>query len=85
MEKMQKLTLTDRKHLLAAGIQKISGFRETEVRLLTQDGTLIVRGRGLFVEKLDPDAGEAVITGRIDSLMFSGSGPETGFLKKLMG
>ena len=85
MEKTQKIILTDRKHFAAAGVRKIAAFRETEVKLLTETGALLIRGRNLFVEKLDPEQGEVIITGHVDAMTFSGSAPEGGLLKKLLG
>jgi len=84
-QKDQRLTLTNRRALTCTGVEKIASFRDTEVRLVTVEGVLTARGRELFVERLDPEKGEADITGRIDSLIYTGAGIQGGFVKKLLG
>ena len=66
-----KLTLNERKSLTLTGVTEVVSFDENEVVMETSHGLLTVSGDGLHVEKLTLEAGELVIAGRIDAMLYT--------------
>ena len=69
-EKRHSVRLTDRKELFFSGILSVVSFREDTVELESALGFCQITGEGLHMEKLDLEAGEVVLTGRIVSLYY---------------
>ena len=70
MEGSHKLILERRQGGTITGVRDVTSFDEKEIRLVTEDGKLSVRGEGLHVRQLDLQKGEAEIQGRIDQLVY---------------
>ena len=62
--------LADQKELYLTGVKEILTFQETEAAVETLGGLLQITGEGLHMEKLDPEAGLAILTGRVISLYY---------------
>lgn len=78
MENRAKLTITD--------IKEIDSFDEEEIKATLNDGGIIIKGEGLHVRLLDLKEGKAVISGKINSLVYvkAREKGERGFIAKIM-
>ena len=64
-QKPHSLILEDRKKLSVTGVEEVESFDERQIILLTQQGSLILRGEGLHIDRLSLDTGELGVTGLI--------------------
>ncbi|MBQ6864296.1 MAG: YabP/YqfC family sporulation protein [Clostridia bacterium] len=69
------IRLDDKKHLTVTGVRQIGDFNEQTVVLFIADGRLKVSGENLSLDKLDPDMGEAQISGNVTALQYSDNQP----------
>ncbi|WP_169726451.1 YabP/YqfC family sporulation protein [Desulfotruncus alcoholivorax] len=65
-----RLTLTERNHLVVQGVEYVGKFNEREINLDTNLGFLVLRGEGLHITNLDLETKNMVIEGRISALEF---------------
>ncbi len=65
------LTLRDRKTAEFSGVEDVRAFDEHEVVLVTELGTLLVRGKELQVKSLVLEKGTVAVEGEIDGLLYS--------------
>jgi len=65
------------------GVRDVTSFDEKEIRLVTEEGKLSVRGEGLHVKQLDLQKGEVELQGRIDQLVYLNK-KQTGKWKKAL-
>ncbi len=65
------LTLTERKLAEFTGVEDVRAFDEHEIVLITELGTLLVRGQNLQVKSLVLEKGIAIVEGDIDGLLYS--------------
>lgn len=65
------LTLRDRKSAEFSGVEDVRAFDEHEIVLVTEMGTLLVRGQNLQVKSLVLEKGIALVEGEIDGLLYS--------------
>lgn len=72
------IILEGRQRLSISGVTDVVSFDEEEIIAETTEGTLQTGGEGLHVERLSLDAGELVITGRIDSMEYVGDRRQKG-------
>ena len=79
----QNLILENRGRLSVTGVEEVTGFDESYIRMVTTLGELIVRGSGLRMEILSVETGEAVVAGRIDELAYEEPSRDTGLLARL--
>lgn len=77
------ISLQDRKKLSVSGVSDVANFDENQIIIVTQQGTLFVRGGDLHVDQLNLDAGELRISGRIDCMEYNDGGADGGFLRRL--
>ncbi len=68
---VHRLSLTDRKKGAVTGVKDVLSFDEKEISLVTEAGTLVVKGEGLHVTRLDLEKQEVDLAGRVDSLTYS--------------
>ena len=66
---VHRLSLTDRKKGAVTGVKDVLSFDEKEISLVTEAGTLVVKGEGLHVTRLEKQ--EVDLAGRVDSLTYS--------------
>jgi len=80
MDGTQNLVLESRERATVTGVMEVVSFDEHEVVMETTHGMLTVSGDGLHVEKLTLEAGELVIAGRVDAMLYTeGQGSRGGF------
>lgn len=78
------IILEGRERLSISGVSDVISFDEEEILAETCEGTLLTCGDGLHVERLSLDAGELVITGRVDRMEYVGDKKQKGgFWSKL--
>ena len=73
VKKPHVLTLDNRSLLSLTGVEDVSGFDENTISLRTSDDSLIVKGSGLHISKLNLDTGDVVIDGSVSSLQYMGA------------
>ncbi len=52
------LILEDREQLSVSGVEEVESFDENTIVMITSQGTLVVRGENLHIEKLSLDGGD---------------------------
>ena len=72
-ETAHHLILEDRERLSVSGVEEVESFDENTIVMLTNRGTLIVRGEELHIEKLSLDGGDLKVEGDVDSLTYEDS------------
>jgi len=83
MDGTQNLVLESRERATVTGVMEVVSFDEHEVVMETTHGMLTVSGDGLHVEKLTLEAGELVIAGRVDAMLYTeGQGSRGGFCSR---
>ncbi len=83
--KAQNLILENRKRLSVSGVEEVSGFDETFVRLRTVLGELTVYGEELRVEELSVESGELMVSGNVAALEYGETAPKRRPLSRLFG
>ena len=80
------LILEDRENLTVSGVEEVESFDENTIVMYTAQGTLIVRGEGLHIEKLSLDGGDLKVEGMVESLTYEESRRNKGgFFARLLG
>ena len=68
----------------ADGVDGVESFDETSIVMSTAEGSLIIRGESLHIEKLSLDGGDLLVEGTVDSLTYEEEEPRQGsFLGRL--
>jgi len=67
------LTLDNRRLLTLSGVEDVSGFDEQTINVRLSEMSLVVKGTGLHISKLNLESGDVVIDGSISSLQYLGS------------
>ncbi len=83
-----RISLTDREHLLIDGVEHVENFNEKEIDLVTNMGFFILRGEGLHITRLNLENGNLVVEGRIRDMEFidnksAGSARGKGVLNRI--
>ena len=73
-EAAHHIILEEREQLSVSGVEEVESFDENTIVMLTNRGTLIVRGEELHIEKLSLDGGDLKVEGTIDSPTSEDSG-----------
>ena len=73
MKKPHLLTIDNRRLLTLTGVEDVSGFDEQTINVRLSEMTLVVKGTGLHISKLNLESGDVVIDGSISSLQYLGS------------
>lgn len=87
-ERRHEIILKDRDSVTATGILEVESFDDREIVLVTDLGTMVLRGEDLHIEQINLDSGDFTCTGLITGLQYSagtassGRGRE-GLLKRL--
>jgi sporulation protein YabP len=86
VEVSNNIMLEGRSKLTVTGVKDVESFYDTSVVLDTTGGTLVVKGRGLKLERLTLENGEIVANGDIDSVEYEEEAGHTGgFFSRLFG
>ena len=80
----QNLMLENREKLLIQGVQQVESFDEESIQLDTLLGALVLRGRGLHIDRIDDQNGEVAVTGEIVALLYDETRFKGGFLARLL-
>ncbi len=75
-----RVTLEGRDHLTVSGVEDVDRFDKSEIVMNTAEGTLIVTGENLHIDKLSLDGGELHVDGRVDALSYEDGGVGRGGL-----
>ncbi len=76
--------LEGRASLSVSGVEEVESFDENAIVMRTAQGTLVVRGEELHIEKLSLDGGDLRVEGMVDSLTYEDDGGvRGGFLARL--
>ncbi|MCI8595109.1 MAG: sporulation protein YabP [Oscillospiraceae bacterium] len=70
--------LENRERLSISGVTEVESFDESAIVMDTSQGTLVIRGEELHIEKLSLDGGDLRVEGVIDSLTYESEGGERG-------
>ncbi len=73
VKKPHLLTLDNRRLLTLSGVEDVSGFDEQTINVRLSEMSLVVKGTGLHISKLNLESGDVVIDGSISSLQYLGS------------
>ncbi len=80
------ILLEGRNQLSISGVEEVERFDENTIVMATSQGTLIVEGEGLHIEKLSLDGGDLRVEGTVDALHYEESRQrQGGFLARLLG
>ena len=79
--KKHTLMLDNRSKLMITGAQDVNGFNEETVSVQTADGTLVIKGSGLHIEKLNLDTGDVCIEGKVSAMQYTGSASKSKLSK----
>lgn len=79
------IIMEDRQHLTVSGVSDIDSFDEQTVIIYTSMGELTVKGSDLHINRLSLEAGELLVEGDIDALVYSQreQKPQGGFFSKV--
>ena len=83
MGKNHTLMLDNRRKLVLTGAVEVNGFNEETVSVKTTARTLIVKGSGLHVDKLNLETGDVTVSGTVNSLQYIGTDNSRSRLSKL--
>ncbi len=75
-----RVTMEGREKLIVSGVEDVDRFDENEIVMTTADGTLVVTGENLHIDKLSVDGGELHVDGRVDALSYEDGGAARGGL-----
>jgi sporulation protein YabP len=70
-DKKSNLMLENRKKLTINGVIEVINFNESQILLNTELGTMVIRGQELRMNKLDVQNGDVLITGKVDSFVYT--------------
>ena len=85
-EAAHHLILEDRGRLTVSGVEDVESFDENTIVMNTAQGTLVVRGEELHIEKLSLDGGELQVDGRVEALTYEEQqAPRGSWLTRLLG
>ncbi len=86
MEAPHHVILEGREELSVSGVEEVESFDENVIVMVTSQGTLVVRGEDLHIEKLSLDGGDLRVEGMVESLTYEDEGrTRPGFFARLMG
>ena len=79
--KKHTLMLDNRSKLMITGAQDVNGFNEETVSVQTSDGTLVIKGSALHIEKLNLDTGDVCVEGKVNAMQYIGSASKSKLSK----
>ncbi len=75
MRRPHTLMLDNRKLLSLTGVTDVSGFDEQTVSVKCDSCSLVIKGTGLHINKLNLESGDVSIDGEISSLQYLSAHP----------
>lgn len=79
-ESSHRVLLEGRARLTVSGVEEVESFDESAIIMLTEKGTLVVRGSELHIEQLSLDGGELRVEGQVEALTYEDDGGSRGGL-----
>jgi len=79
------LNMQNRAKLSLTGVVDVNGFDETLIVLATSQGALAIRGEALHIDRIDLNAGELDVRGKIRELSYEEPTSPGGFWSRLFG
>lgn len=79
------LNMQNRAKLSLTGVVDVNGFDETLIVLATSQGALAIRGEALHIDRIDLNAGELDVRGKIRELSYEEPTAPGGFWSRLLG
>ena len=83
--KEHSLNMINREKLSLTGVMDVSGFDENLSVLVTALGPLTVRGEGLHIDRIDLNAGQLEVRGKVSDLSYEEPAHEGSFWARLFG
>lgn len=72
-----RLVITDRRSGTVTGVREVDSFNENEIQMGTENGRLLIKGENLHIKELHLEKGEALIEGKINSLVYTNTAKQT--------
>ena len=84
-EMSQNIILENRKKLTVSGVNDVESFDEDSIVLLTEDGSLQIKGSEMHINKLSVETGEVIIEGAVGAMIYTDEDGHTkgGLISKL--
>ncbi|MDR1217416.1 MAG: sporulation protein YabP [Oscillospiraceae bacterium] len=83
-EAPHNVILENRRKAAVSGVDDVESFDENEISMSTSQGSLILRGHELRIEKLSLDSGDVTVEGVVDSFEYvNAAKPQGGLLSRL--
>lgn len=78
--------LEERRSLTVSGVEDVERFDDTSIVLSTSQGSMVVSGENLHIEKLSLDGGDLKVEGQIDAITYEDDQPGArgGFFARLL-
>lgn len=70
VNKNHNFIMENRNKLVLTGVKNVDSFNETEVVVFTELGELKIKGKNIFISKVNTDSGELEMTGNIESAQY---------------
>ena len=83
MKMPHSVILENRKTLTATGVSNVDSYDDQTIVADTDLGQLIIRGKGLNINKLSIETGELTLSGEISSTSYTEAQPAGGFFSRL--
>ncbi len=85
MQKTKKhsMMLDNRSRLSLTGVEDVNGFNDETVSMKTVCGTLIIKGEGLHIDKLNLETGDVSVDGKINAMQYLSTGEQRSKLSRL--
>lgn len=77
------VTIENRENITITQVKGLDAFDEEEVCVQLNEGSLIIKGKHMHVQKLDLEEGVAAIIGEIRSTSYSRRTPDKNVIKRL--
>jgi len=83
---MHSLLIEDRNKITITEVSDVDSFDEETILMSLHGGGLMLKGRDLHIQKLDVEEGKAVITGTVNSAVYTAKRDksEGSLLKKIL-
>lgn len=65
-----EITLSNRSRMSLTGVSDVISFNDSRVDLKTNMGTLVIKGKGLNINKLNTDSGNLDVNGEVQLMEY---------------
>ena len=84
-ERAHSVSIEGRERMKIQGVDDVSGFDENTIVLTTSQGDLNIHGQGLHIDRIDLDAGELELRGKIQELSYDEPARSGSLWSRLFG